>query len=129
MRDEEPFGSFTFDGFFPDRQKVVVELSDRSLKCMDCGGEFVFSTGEQVFYQEMQFKNEPKRCATCRAKHRRVARAHPETRTTCSTCGAETTVPFTPRQGRPVLCRPCFQTTESGRVGLPDCSRERASAR
>jgi CxxC-x17-CxxC domain-containing protein len=33
----------------------------------------------------------------------------PETRTTCSECGAETTVPFKPTQGRPVLCRACFQ--------------------
>jgi CxxC-x17-CxxC domain-containing protein len=32
-----------------------------------------------------------------------------ETRTTCSACGTETTVPFKPTQGRPVLCRACFQ--------------------
>jgi CxxC-x17-CxxC domain-containing protein len=32
-----------------------------------------------------------------------------ETRTTCSDCGTETTVPFKPTQGRPVLCRSCFQ--------------------
>ena len=28
---------------------------------------------------------------------------------TCTTCGVDTTVPFKPSQGRPVLCRPCFQ--------------------
>ncbi|WP_241654493.1 CxxC-x17-CxxC domain-containing protein [Granulicella sibirica] len=33
-----------------------------------------------------------------------------ETRTMCSDCGIETTVPFKPTQGRPVLCRQCFQT-------------------
>jgi CxxC-x17-CxxC domain-containing protein len=32
-----------------------------------------------------------------------------ETRTTRSQCGKETTVPFRPTQGRPVLCRECFQ--------------------
>jgi CxxC-x17-CxxC domain-containing protein len=26
----------------------------------------------------------------------------------CSQCGKETTVPFRPTQGRPVLCRDCF---------------------
>ncbi|MGA2360636.1 MAG: CxxC-x17-CxxC domain-containing protein [Terriglobales bacterium] len=31
------------------------------------------------------------------------------TRTNCSQCGKETTVPFRPTQGRPVLCRECFQ--------------------
>jgi CxxC-x17-CxxC domain-containing protein len=36
-----------------------------------------------------------------------------ETRTTCSGCGKETTVPFKPTQGRPVLCRECFQGKRS----------------
>jgi CxxC-x17-CxxC domain-containing protein len=27
----------------------------------------------------------------------------------CADCGAETEVPFEPRQGRPVYCRSCFQ--------------------
>jgi CxxC-x17-CxxC domain-containing protein len=27
----------------------------------------------------------------------------------CATCGVDTTVPFKPTQGRPVLCRGCFQ--------------------
>jgi CxxC-x17-CxxC domain-containing protein len=31
-----------------------------------------------------------------------------ETRAICSQCGKETTVPFRPTQGRPVLCRECF---------------------
>jgi CxxC-x17-CxxC domain-containing protein len=32
-----------------------------------------------------------------------------ETRTVCSQCAKETTVPFRPTQGRPVFCRECFQ--------------------
>ena len=43
----------------------------------------------------------------------RGAKLRPETRTTCSNCGAQTTVPFLPTQGRPVLCRDCFQTNEA----------------
>jgi CxxC-x17-CxxC domain-containing protein len=35
--------------------------------------------------------------------------SHTETKTECSACGIETTVPFKPTQGRPVLCRSCFQ--------------------
>jgi CxxC-x17-CxxC domain-containing protein len=27
---------------------------------------------------------------------------------TCADCGAETTVPFEPREGRPVYCRDCY---------------------
>jgi CxxC-x17-CxxC domain-containing protein len=36
----------------------------------------------------------------------------PETRINCSQCGAATTVPFRPTQGRPVFCRGCFQQAQ-----------------
>ncbi len=38
---------------------------DRSLTCRDCGQEFVFTAGEQAFYQERGF-SEPQRCTSCR---------------------------------------------------------------
>ncbi|MBA3378991.1 MAG: zinc-ribbon domain containing protein [Chloroflexia bacterium] len=41
-------------------------MSDRSLTCRDCGQEFVFTLGEQEFYQQRGF-SEPQRCPTCRA--------------------------------------------------------------
>lgn len=98
-----------------------MEFQDKTLKCIDCGADFVFTAGEQLFFHDKQFKNEPKRCKAC--KNKRMAQiGHSassssghggyqkvETRTTCSGCGKETTVPFKPTQGRPVFCRECFQ--------------------
>jgi CxxC-x17-CxxC domain-containing protein len=46
----------------------------------------------------------------------------PETRTTCSDCSAETTVPFKPTQGRPVLCRSCFQKQQATPLAAPQPS-------
>ena len=87
-----------------------MEFQDRVLKCVDCGADFVFTAGEQFFFHDKQFKNDPKRCKQCKAKRASGnARVRTETRTTCSECGTETTVPFKPTQGRPVLCRSCFQ--------------------
>jgi CxxC-x17-CxxC domain-containing protein len=98
-----------------------MQFVDRFLKCADCGNDFVFTAGEQLFFYDKQFKNDPKRCKLCKAKRAGLGRsAHPnaasalpfsrtETRTECSACGVETTVPFKPTQGRPVLCRSCFQ--------------------
>jgi CxxC-x17-CxxC domain-containing protein len=95
-----------------------MEFQDKLLKCVDCGTEFLFTAGEQLFFHDKQFKNEPKRCKSCKAKRLSLVGAAPamgnrsprvETRTTCSQCGKETTVPFRPTQGRPVLCRECFQ--------------------
>ncbi len=42
------------------------ELQDKTLVCKDCGAEFVFTVGEQQFYAEKGFTNEPQRCPDCR---------------------------------------------------------------
>jgi CxxC-x17-CxxC domain-containing protein len=95
-----------------------MEFQDKMLKCVDCGADFVFTSGEQMFFHDKQFRNEPKRCKTCKAKRVAVLGAanaghqgssRTETRAVCSQCGKQTTVPFRPRQGRPVLCGECFQ--------------------
>ncbi|MGB0073272.1 MAG: zinc-ribbon domain containing protein [Terracidiphilus sp.] len=88
-----------------------MEFVDRELTCVDCGAEFVFTAGEQLFFYDKQFTNDPKHCKQCKAKRTLSARSpvRSETRTTCAQCGLETTVPFKPSQGRPVLCRACFQ--------------------
>jgi hypothetical protein len=39
---------------------------DKTLVCKDCGNEFVFTAGEQEFYKEKGFDNEPTRCVDCR---------------------------------------------------------------
>ncbi|MDE3179015.1 MAG: zinc-ribbon domain containing protein [Acidobacteriota bacterium] len=88
-----------------------MEYKDRVLKCAECGGEFVFTAGEQQFYAEKGFRNEPKRCKGCKSKRSQggnAGSARPVTTTTCSQCGKETTVPFKLTQGRPVYCRECF---------------------
>ena len=101
-----------------------MEFQDKVLKCIDCGADFVFNAGEQLFFNDKKFKNEPKRCKACKTKRVAVLGAAPaapaghcnfhytkvETRATCSQCGKETTVPFRPTQGRPVFCRECFQS-------------------
>jgi CxxC-x17-CxxC domain-containing protein len=49
---------------------------DRTITCVDCGTEFVFTAGEQQFYAQRGFTESPKRCASCRA--RRKAQRQPE---------------------------------------------------
>ncbi len=41
-------------------------MEDKTLTCKDCGSEFVFSAGEQAFYQEKGLDSEPQRCPECR---------------------------------------------------------------
>lgn len=40
-------------------------FEDQDLECMDCRQTFVFTAGEQTFFQEKGF-TPPKRCKPCR---------------------------------------------------------------
>jgi len=46
----------------------VSEYQDKTITCVDCGEEFVFTARNQEFYAEKGFNNEPKRCKSCRDK-------------------------------------------------------------
>jgi len=101
---------------------------DKTLRCRECGRDFVFSAGEQEFYQLKGLLNDPARCPECRALRKsqrmgqdaadgtregRPAREmHPAV---CAECGAQTMVPFLPRGDKPVYCSTCFDRVRAGR--------------
>mgnify|MGYP001230766628 CR=1 FL=1 len=47
---------------------------DKVLVCKECGAEFVFTAGEQEFYAQRGFQNEPQRCKSCREARKNAAR-------------------------------------------------------
>jgi len=86
---------------------------DKTLVCRDCGAEFIFSAGEQEFYQQRGFEHPPSRCPECRARRRAsntpaAGAERPMYPVVCSECGRETMVPFEPRTDKPVYCQTCF---------------------
>jgi CxxC-x17-CxxC domain-containing protein len=84
-------------------------FEDKTLKCKECGNEFVFSAGEQEFYAEKGFQNEPQRCKACRDKRKKASGEQREIYiATCSKCGKEAKLRFQPTEGRPVYCSECF---------------------
>ena len=88
-------------------------ISDKNITCRDCGATFVFTVGEQEFFAEKGFTNEPGRCPACRGARRNQDRGrssgpremHPAV---CAQCGIDTTVPFLPTGEKPVYCSDCF---------------------
>ena len=46
-------------------------MPDKNLICKECGSSFVFTEGEQAFYKEKGFANEPARCPACRKRRKR----------------------------------------------------------
>ena len=95
-------------------------MTDRTLTCADCSGEFLFTASEQEFFAERQF-SEPRRCPSCRAV-RKLSRGgsddmargssygspRPMFSATCAGCGREAMVPFQPTGSKPVYCSDCF---------------------
>ena len=74
-----------------------------------CGKEFVFATGEQEFYAERGFQNEPQRCKACRDARKNATRGERQMfDAVCASCGKACKVPFQPREDRPVYCSECF---------------------
>lgn len=93
-------------------------FEDKTLRCRECGQDFIFSAGEQEFYQQRGLLNEPGRCPACRAAHRAAmaaSRASGERgpremfKTVCAECGGEAEVPFIPKTDKPVYCSSCFE--------------------
>ena len=107
-----------------------MEFQDKSLRCVDCGDEFIWTAGEQLFFADKQFKNEPKRCKMCKAKRANRAAAGPsmrervETQTTCSACGKDTTVPLS-------ICIADSPLLANGHPPAPSCfhTKERRPGR
>jgi CxxC-x17-CxxC domain-containing protein len=117
-----------------------MSFEDKTLTCRDCGQEFIWTAGEQEFYQQRGLVNQPGRCPDCRrarkSQHggggyasaggysagggyeRPQRQMYPAV---CSNCGKETQVPFQPRGDKPVYCSDCFaeqrQTSSYGSGG------------
>ena len=101
-------------------------FQDRVLSCRDCSEEFIFSGGEQAFFASKSLVNDPQRCPSCRAaaKRARTTGGVREYHTAvCGACGGQATVPFAPRNARPVYCSTCFDKvradTAAAVVGAP----------
>jgi CxxC-x17-CxxC domain-containing protein len=96
--------------------------------------DFVFTSGEQEFYAQKGFTNEPTRCPSCRQQRKAgggrsggygrdsygdrdsygsrggySSGAREMHSATCASCGKEAQVPFVPRGDKPVYCSDCFQ--------------------
>ncbi len=101
-------------------------FTDKLLTCSDCGVTFLFTAGEQEFYQRHELTAEPKRCPTCRQarkaqrqhsghrlgedpSHSSEPSARPLYSALCAVCGQEALVPFKPRLEKPVYCTHCFR--------------------
>ena len=78
---------------------------DKTLICKECGAEFIFTAGEQEFYAEKGFVNEPQRCKSCRDARKSAAKPDREMHVAiCANCGKEAKVPFKPREAAKAEC-------------------------
>ncbi len=60
---------------------AMIFYRDMELICRSCGATFIFTAGEQEFYADKGFLNEPTRCPKCRNRRetqRRRTEPHAE---------------------------------------------------
>ena len=100
--------------YFSFQREGNIMYEDKTLVCKECGKEFVFTAGEQEFYAERGFQNEPQRCKACATPARTPPAAPVSTSPPCAPPAAarpacpssrSLTVPYTaasasPRCGR-----------------------------
>ena len=92
-------------------------FEDRTLECRGCGAEFVFTIGEQKFFQERGLVNDPVRCPPCRTARLRNRAGIGEYAqlmypAVCAECGDHTELPFEPKPGASVYCKDCFAVAQ-----------------
>lgn len=119
-----------------------MSYANKTLTCRDCGTQFVFTAGEQEFYAQKGFTNEPTRCPSCRQARkgasgrssggygdqgfgggygeRRPGNGRPAGERVmhtvqCANCGKDAQVPFLPRGDKPVYCDDCFRQRRPAR--------------
>ena len=107
----------------------MATFEDKTIKCVDCGEDFVFTAGEQEFYRDHGLTHAPTRCKRCRESRKGQRQERPAGMgshapanramytAVCANCGAETQVPFEPSPGRAVYCRNCFQSKRGDQGG------------
>ena len=88
---------------------------DKILVCKECGKEFTFTAGEQEFYAERGFQNEPQRCKACRDARKRGPAAPVSTSPLPALpvprparTGGGAPFPFNPKPARPLFYRELF---------------------
>lgn len=54
------------DGFKVKVREATPEPADIPLTCRDCNAEFAFTVGEQDFFKQKGFTNQPVRCGDCK---------------------------------------------------------------
>ena len=106
-----------------------MSFEDKTLTCSDCAKTFIFSAGEQEQFATRGYTNDPKRCPTCRQARKSQQNGSNSYGNSssyassprqmfpakCAECGKDTTVPFEPRNGRPVYCSDCYRKVRVSR--------------
>ena len=91
------------------QKRGIAMYEDKTLVCKECGNEVVVTAGEQEFYAERGFQNEPQRCKACRDAKKAALRCPKQYfDAVCAACCGPAKIPFEPKADRPVYCSECF---------------------
>ncbi len=89
----------------------MAKVRDAGIKliCRDCGRQFLFTEGEQEFYERLGF-NHPSRCRDCRSTNEKQ-NGH----LNCTECGVKL------QNGATVYCEQCLRSLQLAHVRCSQC--------
>ena len=90
-------------------------MEDKEIVCRECGAAFVWTAGEQEFFEKKGLTNIPSRCPICRKKRDVKHSFANEYDIVCKTCGKKAKSPFKPENPEDVICHECFMKASEGK--------------
>ncbi len=90
---------------------------DKTLRCRDCGREFIWSDRDQEFFASKEL-NQPSRCRECRSKRNPNNNKHWHEENilrvvSCIDCGTDVKVTKLMEQVKEIRCKQCYETFKS----------------
>jgi len=89
---------------------IMSEYKDKKIECLQCGNSFIWTAGEQKFYDEKGLENQPKTCPICRENRKKETAFEIE----CKSCGTKGHIKTSQEDEKSlsnklILCQKCSQ--------------------
>ena len=89
---------------------METEFKDITIRCGECGENFIWTAQEQAFFKERGLENQPTRCIDCRKKRRKQLKEEKKIMDIkCAKCGLSSTARFFETNDKPMYCPECFE--------------------
>lgn len=101
-----------------ENQTISMNYLDKTLICKNCQAEFIWTSGEQKFFEEKGLQNIPLRCTDCRKLHKKGKKPGGRAvEVKCEICGKTGQIGFPVLPEEKIYCQECFSKAKEKGLG------------